>query len=249
MKNKWINSARVRKLKKLQCIIVACLVTTSCWAVDFSAQLNYSQKVQLSLNLSNKTLKEVFKEIERNSEFVIFYYENIIDSNKKIELNIKNQTVDKILDKLFEGTDNAYNIVDKQIYIIKKEKEMSTSLPVSQPRRMISGTVLDTKGEPVIGANVLIKDSSIGTITDIEGKFTLDVPENAVLLVSYIGYEPQEIKTGSKTLLEIRLHEDMQNLDEVVVVGYGTQTKSSLSSSIVEIKGDQLMNLPVAKVV
>lgn len=248
MKNKWINSARVRKLKKLQCIIVACLVTTSCWAVDFSAQLNYSQKVQLSLNLSNKTLKEVFKEIERNSEFVIFYYENIIDSNKKIELNIKNQTVDKILDKLFEGTDNAYNIVDKQIYIIKKEKEMSTSLPVSQPRRMISGTVLDTKGEPVIGANVLIKDSSIGTITDIEGKFTLDVPENAVLLVSYIGYEPQEIKTGSKTLLEIRLHEDMQNLDEVVVVGYGTQTKSSLSSSIVEIKGDQLTNLPVANI-
>lgn len=248
MKNKWINSAGVRKFKKLQCIIVACLVATSCWAVDFSAQLNYSQKVQLSLNLSNKTLKEVFKEIERNSEFVIFYYENIIDSNKKVELNIQNQTVDKILDKLFEGTDNAYKIIDNQIYIIKKEKDTSVSLPVTQQRRIITGTVLDTKGEPVIGANVVIKDSSIGTITDIDGKFTLGVPENAVLLVSYIGYEPQEIKTGSKILLEIRLHEDMQNLDEVVVVGYGTQTKSSLSSSIVEIKGDQLTNLPVANI-
>lgn len=248
MKNKWIISAGVRNLKKIQCVIVACFVTTSCWAVDLSAQLTYSQKVQISLNLSNKTLKEVFKEIERNSEFVIFYYENVIDSNKKVKLNIKNQTVDKILDKLFEGTDNTYNIVDKQIYITKKEKETSVVLPVTQQRKMITGTVFDTKGEPVIGANVVIKGSSKGTITDIDGKFMLEVPENAVLQVSYIGYEAQELNVESKNMLNIKLKEDTQSLDEVVVVGFGTQKKVNLTGSVAMVKSEVLESRPVQNV-
>lgn len=242
MKNKWIISAGVRNLKKIQCVIVACFVTTSCWALDFSAQLTYSQKVQISLDLSNKTLKEVFKEIERNSEFVIFYYENVIDANKKVRLNIKNQTVDKILDKLFEGTDNTYNIVDKQIYITKKEKKTSAVFPVTLQRKMITGTVFDTKGEPVIGANVVIKGSSKGTVTDIDGKFMLEVPENAVLQVSYIGYEAQELKVGSQNILNIKLKEDTQNLDEVVVVGYGTQKKVNLTGAVSNVKSDLLEN-------
>lgn len=247
MKNKRIISAGLRKFRKLKCIMIAFLIATSCWAVDFSTQLAYSQKIQISLNLSNKTLKEVFKEIERNSEFVIFYYEGVIDSNKRVKLNVKNQTVDKILDELFEGTNNTYNIVDKQIYITKQIDKEELPLQVQQ-RKTVTGTVLDNTGEPVVGANVVVKGSSKGTITDVDGVFSLDVPENAILQISYIGYISQELKVGNKNVLHVRLQDDTRALDEVVVVGYGTQTRSSLTSSISEIKGDLLTNLPVANI-
>lgn len=136
MKNKRIINVEIRGLRKLICLIAACLLTVSGWAVDFTA-IAYSQKVQISLNLSNKTLKEAFKEIERNSEFVIFYYEGVVDANKRVKINVKKQTVDKILDQLFEGTDNAYNIVDKQIYITKKSgtEKAAKTLPATQQQK------------------------------------------------------------------------------------------------------------------
>ena len=164
MKNKRINSVGIRDFRKLKCIIVACLVATSCWAVDFSAKLAYSQKTQISLNLSNKTLKEVFKEIEKNSEFVIFYYEGVVDSNKRVKLNVKRQTVDKILDTLFEGTDNTYNIVDKQIYITKKEDKGkgNASLPITQQQKKITGKVIDELGEPLPGVAIQVKGTPCG---------------------------------------------------------------------------------------
>lgn len=240
MKNKWIISAGVRNFKKIQCVIVACFVTTSCWAVDLSAQLTYSQKVQISLNLSNKTLKEVFKEIERNSEFVIFYYENVIDSNKKVKLNIKNQTVDKILDKLFEGTDNTYNIVDKQIYITKKEKETSAVLSVTQQRK-VTGVVTDTNGESVIGASVVEKGTTNGITTDMDGRYEINVSnKNAVLTISYLGYVPQDVKVEGRRNINVQLFEDSKALEEVVVIGYGAQKKSSVVSSINTITSAEL---------
>ena len=97
MKNKRIINVGIREFRRLWCIVVACLVATSCWAMEFSVKLAYSQKTQISLNLTNRTLKEVFREIERNSEFVIFYYEGVIDAGKRVGISVKDQTVDKIL--------------------------------------------------------------------------------------------------------------------------------------------------------
>ena len=159
MENKRINNVRIREFRRLKCVIVACLMAASCWAVDFSAKPAYSQKTQISLNLTNKTLKEVFKEIERNSEFVIFYYEGVVDANKRVKINVKQQTVDKILDKLFEGTDNTYNIVDKQIYITKKSGEEKTAITLSaaQQQKKITGKVMDELGEPLPGVAIQVK--------------------------------------------------------------------------------------------
>lgn len=164
MENKRIINVEVRGFRKLMCIMAACLVAASCWAADFSAKSAYSQKTQISLNLSNKTIKEAFKEIERNSEFVIFYYEGIIDASKRVELNIKNQTVDKILDKLFEGTENTYNIVDKQIYITKRNEKEETvvSFPVTQQQRKVTGKVIDELGEPLPGVAIQVKGTPRG---------------------------------------------------------------------------------------
>lgn len=242
MKNKRINNVGIREFRKLKCIIVACLVVTSCWAIDFSTKLAYSQKTQISLNLSNKTLKEVFKEIEKNSEFVIFYYEGVVDSNKRVKLNVKKQTVDKILDTLFEGTDNAYNIVDKQIYITKKEDKGkgNASLPITQQQKKITGKVIDELGEPLPGVAIQVKGTPRGVTTDIDGTFAIDVRDADILIFSYLGMQDQEVAVANKKQLFVTLKEKTDMLEEVTVVAFAKQKKESVISSITSVKPSEL---------
>lgn len=242
MKNKRINNVRIREFRRLKCVIIACLVATSCWAVDFSAKLAYSQKTQITLNLTNKTLKEVFKEIERNSEFVIFYYEGVVDANKRIKIKVKSQTVDKILDKIFEGTDNAYNIVDKQIYITKKSgnEKVAVTLPVVQQQRKITGKVIDEMGEPLPGVAIQVKGTPRGVTTDIDGSFGIDVRDDDILVFSYLGMQDQEVPVANKKQLFVTLKEKTDELEEVTIVAFAKQKKESVISSISTVKASEL---------
>ena len=242
MKNKRIINVEVRIFRKLMCIMAACLVAASCWAIDFSAKSAYSQKTQISLNLSNKTIKEAFKEIERNSEFVIFYYEGIIDANKRVKLNIKNQTVDKILDKLFEGTENTYNIVDKQIYITKRneKEEAIVSLPVIQQQRKVTGKVIDELGEPLPGVAIQVKGTPRGVTTDIDGSFGIDVRDTDILIFTYLGMQDQEVAVENKKQLFITLKEKTDELEEVTIVAFAKQKKESVLASVTTVKPSEL---------
>lgn len=242
MKNKRIISVEIRGVRKLICTIVACLVAVSGWAVEFSAKLSYSQKVQISLSLSNKTLKEAFREIERNSEFVIFYYEGVVDANKRVKINMKQQTVDKILDKLFEGTDNAYKIVDKQIYITKKSgaEKAATTLPATQQQRRITGKVMDGLGEPLPGVAIQVKGTPRGVTTDIDGTFSIDVRDTDILIFTYLGMQDQEVAVANKKQLLVKLTEKTDELEEVTVVAFAKQKKESVISSVSTIKAAEL---------
>lgn len=238
MENKRIINVEIRGFRKLICILVASLVVVSGWAVDSSAKLAYSQKVQISLNLSNKTLKEAFKEIERNSEFVIFYYEGVIDANKRVKINVKKQTVDKILDQLFEGTDNTYNIVDKQIYITKKsgEEKAAKTLPATQQPKNLTGKVIDELGEPLPGVTIVVKGTPRGVTTDIDGTFSIDVKNTDILIFTYLGMQDQEVPVANKKQLFVTLKEKTDELEEVTVVAFGKQKKESLIGSISTVK-------------
>jgi TonB-dependent SusC/RagA subfamily outer membrane receptor len=210
------------------------------------AEATYSQSTQLSLIINNKSIKDVFTEIENNSEYVFFYYDNALDVNRRVSINVKNQTVDKILDKLFEATDNTYAIEDRQIFISRKAPAAVT-LPadrmesLQQQTRTIAGTVKDESGEPLIGVNVSVKGTTIGSITDLDGRFSIaQAPQGSTLVVSYVGYVTQEIPTGNTANFAIILREDSQALSEVVVVGYGTQRKETLSGAVTAIRADEI---------
>lgn len=241
MKNKRIINVGIRKFRRLTCIIVAYLVAASCWAVDFSTAA-YSQKTQISLNLTNKTLKEVFREIERNSEFVIFYYEGIVDSGKRVKINVEGQTVDKILDKLFEGTDNTYNIVDKQIYITKKsdKKDIVVTSPVPQQQKKITGKVQDELGEPLPGVAIQVKGTPRGVTTDIDGSFSIEVKDADVLVFSYLGMQDQEMAVANKKQLVVTLKEKTDELEEVTIVAFAKQKKESVLASVTTVKPSEL---------
>lgn len=204
---------------------------------------SYSQSTKISLNLKNKTVKQVFSEIEKNSEFIFFYQDDIIDVNRRVSVSADNGTIEQILDEVLSATGNTYFVSDRSIYIIKKTSDniMHEEDVVQQQKKQITGTVTDKEGEAIIGANIVEKGTTNGTVTDVDGRFSLSVENDAVLQISYIGYLAQDINTVGKTTIEVVLQEDTKALEELVVVGYGTMEKRALTNSVSNISSEDFI--------
>ena len=201
---------------------------------------------RVSFNAGTVSLKEAFQKIEASSKYKIAYNVTKLDVNKNVELNQKNTEVLDVLGQILSGTGYSYSLKGNYIVITSPESQL-----VSQQTKKVSGTVVDAKGEPVIGANIVVKGTTNGTITDMDGNFVLDVPEGSILHVSYIGYTDKEIPVGNQNTLSITLTEDSKALDEVVVVGYGVQKKSDVTGSVASIKPETFndFNLDVTNVI
>lgn len=212
-----------------------------CILFQARAELVYSQSAKVSLDLNNVTVEEVLNSIEEKSEFYFLYNSKLINVDRKVNVHTQEGSIESILINLFKNTNVVFKVDDRQIVLSAQE-------PIAQQSssKVVTGTVLDAFNEPVIGANVSVKGTTNGTITDIDGKFTLDASGQGTLLISYIGYIPQEIPIGNKTVFQVILKEDTQTLDEVVVVGYGTQKKVNLTGSIAAIKTDDLGYIPTS---
>lgn len=207
------------------------------FVLQAGAHTLYSQSARVSLNMRNATLEKVLNTIEEESEFYFLYNSKLIDVDRKVNVNVKSQTIESILKKLFASTNVTYKIEDRQIILSPKELSILERL---QNRTSIPGTVVDEKGDPVIGASIVEEGTTNGTISDIDGRFSLDVPENASVQISYIGYLTQTIRITNQTTLHIVLKEDTQTLDEVVVVGYGQQKKVSITGAVGSIKNENI---------
>lgn len=227
---------RIMKIASLCNLLAVCSVSAA----------SYAQELTYSINKQNSTMIEVFKEIEKNSDFTFFYNDNNINVNQEVSVSATNAPIEEILSEVLENTNYSYRIIDKQILIQVSDSEKTSVTGVTQNKRKITGKVLDASGMPIIGANVIEKGtSSNGTITDLDGNFSLEVGEGAVLLVSYIGYTNQEVRVGKNSTLAITLKEDTEVLDEVVVVGYGTQKKVNLTAAVETVNSKVLDNRPV----
>lgn len=212
------------------------------------ASNTYSQETFLSINVNNKTVKEVFKHIESHSEFIIFCMDDVVDLDRKVSLNLKDQNVETILNSVFKNTGNVFKIKDRQIIITKRANILQPSAVQQKGKIKVTGKVTDQQGEPVIGGSVVEKGTTNGTMTDMDGLFTFEVEEAAVVQVSYIGYQTKEVSVAGKKNIQVQLVEDMQALDEVVVVGFGTQKKVNLTGSVSMVNSEVLENRPVQNV-
>ncbi len=213
---------RIMKVTSLCNLLAVCSISAS----------SYAQSLKFSIHKQNSSISEVFKEIEKKSDFTFFFNDNQINVKQKVNVSANNASIEDVLAQVLQNTGYNYQIIDKQILIKVSDKEVMAVPAVAQSGKKITGTVLDATGMPVIGANVMVKGTTNGTITDMDGKFSLDVEEGATLVVSYIGFANQEIKVGKQTNLSIALKEDSKALDELVVVGYGTVKKSDLTGSV-----------------
>lgn len=192
-----------------------------------SMAFGLSALAQISLSVQNKPIRDIMKEIEKQSDYRFFYSNDYPALTMQKSINVKDEKIEKVLDQLTLHTNLAYILkADKQIVLTEKGN-------VSQQKKnKVTGIVKDADGEPIIGANVMVKGQSIGTITDIDGRFVLDAPANAVLQITYIGYVADEVKVSGKKELTIILKEDTETLDEVVVVGYGTMKKRDITGAV-----------------
>lgn len=209
------------------------LVLLLSFAVSLAAS---AQKI--TMNLQQVKLEKVFSLITKQTGLTVAYSRTIVNPERIVSVQAKDKDLSKVLDDLFAGTNVAYEIGEKKIYL--KAKEAPAASQGSQKTKKITGTVTDIKGEPIIGASVLVKGAGTGTVTDVDGNFTLDAPADALLAISYIGYKTQEVKVGNKNSYSIQLQDDTEVLDEVVVVGYGVQKKSSLTGAVASISSQEI---------
>lgn len=223
----------------MRCILLFLLLGT----LQSVASLSYSQSMRFSLEMEEATVQEVLSAIEQESAFYFTYNINQINANRKVTLHAKDRAVVEILEELFAGEGVKYTIDDKHIVLYKDDLP---SRPMAQQGRRITGTVVDETGEPIIGANVMELGTTNGTITNYDGEFTLEGVNTNQLQVSYIGYMTKRVTIPSQGTLRIVLEEDSKALDEVIVIGYGTQRKSDVSGSVTTVSGEKIANLAVA---
>lgn len=203
----------------------------------------YAQKV--TINLQNVKLEKVFDAITKQTGLSVAYSRPTVNPDQNVSIIATNEELSDVLKRLFAGTNVAFEIGEEKIYL--KDGKISSNGSQQVKTKNVSGVIVDTNGEPVIGASVLVKGTTNGTITDMDGKFTInDVPENSTLDISYIGYKTMTLKATDKNLSRLVLHEDTEVLDEVVVVGYGVQRKRDVSTAVSSVKAEALANNPAS---
>ncbi|WP_195598121.1 TonB-dependent receptor [Bacteroides cellulosilyticus] len=204
---------------------------------------SYSQVMKVTVVADKISTGKVINEIEKQTDYLFVYNVNEVNLQRTIQVNAENKSVAEVLNKVFEGTNIYYAMEGKNIMLMSRTKENQSANQTNK----VTGVVKDTNGETIIGANVTVKGQSIGTITDIDGRFVIDAPADAVLQITYIGYTSQEINIGNKKELNIILKEDAKALDEVVVVGYGVQKKVNLTGSVSNVTRESIENRPITQ--
>lgn len=208
------------------------------WANSF---MNPSQQViKLSSKMQDVTVQEVLASVEQQTDYHFTYNPMQIGADRRVTIDLNNKSVTEILDELFLGKKVRYVVEGNNIVLFADNKKAEVKDIVQQKSKIVTGTVLDVTGMPVIGANVTVKGTTQGTITDMDGKFSLEVVEGDILQVTYIGFANQEVKVGTQTNLSVTLKEDAEALDELVVVGYGTQKKVNLTGAVETVKAEQI---------
>ncbi len=209
-------------------------------SMAFAAK-GYSQSVRVTLNVSNSSLQKVLDEIEKQSEYHFFYNNKQVDISRSVTIKSTQKEISQVLNQLFAGTDIGYKILENSI-ILSPKQILETTAAQQQTTKKIKGLVTDEAGLPIIGANIKEKDSgNNGTITDVNGNFSLSVGTKSSIIISYIGYITKEVPVGNNTSLTVRLAENTKLLDEVVVTALGIKREEkALGYAVQKVDGDRL---------
>ena len=241
-----LNSRR-RRLLRLLLVIVLSLCPTILMA----------QRGKVSLNLRNEEVSQFIRQVEKQTDYTFVYRNNVLQSKSKVTCVCKDWPLEKALNQVFSSLGVQYSFNNNTIVLVKGKTENAEQQTVkaagktaSAPvKGKVSGLVRDANGEPIIGASVFVKGTKVGTVTNADGEFALDVPENGTLTVSYIGFATRDVAVKNHTNLKITLDEDAaKDLNEVVVVGYGTQKKASVTGSIASVTTKDLVQTPQANI-
>lgn len=227
-----------RPLKIFRIMRITTFLLLVCVFCTF-AENTHSQNARVSINKKNVQLETVLNEIEHQTDY-LFIYNNQVNVNKKVSLKAKNQPVSKVLEELLADSGITYSVEGNHIVLGKQ-----TMAAAPQQSSTIRGKVIDTNGDPVIGANIVEKGTTNGTTTDVEGNFSINAKSGSTLVITFIGYVREEVKANAGRRMEIILQEDSETLEEVVVVGYGTMKKADLTGSVATVGSEVIEDRPL----
>ncbi len=242
---KWMTfhygySKQILRIMKLSLLLLTFTL------IDVLGSVSYSQTTKLNVDMNDVPILAVLENIEDQSEFFFLYSSKMIDVNQKVSLNCSDKKIDDVLNNLFEKTDIKYLIKDRQILLVDKE---SYSTETRDQQIVISGTITDEEtGLPMPGVNIMVKGTTNGAISDAEGKFSLTLTDpNSTLSLTFIGYISQEISLAGRKTIDIKMTPGVESLDEVVVVGFGTQKKVNLTGSVAAVGSKDIEKLSVTQ--
>lgn len=229
---------KIYKIMKLMFLFIFVAI------IQLVASEGYSQSTKLSLNLKNTTIKDALDEIEENSEFYFLYNKKLVDVEKQVSIEVNDEKISDVLNSIFKESDIVYTVVDRQIVLANVADQKAIN-NLSAQQLKVTGKVTDEQNQPIIGVTVVVKGTTNGTITNIDGEYVLNgVQENSVLLFSFVGMKLVE-KTVNGNIVNAILAEEAIGLDEVVAVGYGTQKKANLTGAVGNVKMDELASRPL----
>ncbi len=238
------------RLKKLR-LATGLLLFLLAMAINVQAS-TYSESVKFDLKMNKVSLKEVFQTITEQSEFKFIYNNDVVNDKQKVSVNTDGARVEEILDEILPQFNLEYRVVDRQVIIFpveEKTKSETVSPSDAQQQKTVTGKVVDDKGAPLPGVAVVVKGTTLGVVTDIDGNYALQVPADAqILSFTFIGMKGQDVAIGTQTTINITMAAEITDLDEVVVVGYGTQKRANVVGAVTSVTGETLAAIPAMNV-
>ncbi len=230
------------RLKKAYRIMKIAMLLSLIFSLQIIAGPSYSQSTRLTLNMNNAKVKDVLMQIENQSEFYFLYNGKLVDVEKKVNIEANNKSVQEVLAKVLDD-DVSVKIVDRQIILLPSSMDTEPAKEITQGI-VVTGTITDKRGDPMPGVNVFVKGTTTGVITDSNGKYSITVPnQSAELAFSFIGFITNEYVVGNQRVIDIILDEDTQEIEEVVVIGYGTAKKRDLTSAVSHVSSKDFLQV------
>jgi TonB-dependent starch-binding outer membrane protein SusC len=225
---------------KKKCKILLIMKLSTLLMVIFTLNLSAIGFSQFSFNTEGKKIREVFDIIENQSNYRFFYNDDFESIDKVTNLKVEDQNINQVLDNLFESSDFTYKVFENNLIVVSLKDNF-------QPNR-ITGTVTDINANPMPGVNIQIEGTTVGSISDVNGRYSIEVQNaNNVIVFSFLGYVSQKVTVGNKTVINVSLTEEVTSLNEVVVVGYGTQKKINITGSVSNINSEALESKNVTR--
>ena len=234
----------------LLCVFLTSYVPKT-WAKDSFVNL---QSTYVTLNLIDVSFETLFKTLEKKSDYVFFFKEDVLQKNEKVTVKAQNESVVSILNRVLPPKQLTYTVKGRQVIIVRQpqKEEKKTTTPVAVEKDYdVKGTIVDVNGQPLPGVNITVQGTTTGVTTDLSGSFTLRIRDGkrALLVASYIGFSTKKVWVSAETgSLKIVLEESSASLNEVVVVGYGTQKKLNLTGAVTTASGEILENRPIGNI-
>lgn len=231
----------------LQSVLTSILIASSPSSAQSGKKLD---EINISISIKQQSLKQVLKKVEKISGFTFTYNDSNIDEKVKLSLDVDNESMYDLLTRISLATKVSFKRIGKNIFVKQNKMPVKTKVSEVLPKQIVvSGKVISSEDNEVLpGVSIIIKGKAIGTTTDIDGNYDLQAVEGDVLQFSYIGFRTQEITVGKQSTINVTLQVDLEQLEEVVVVGYGTQERAEVTGAITTVKSDELRQLPVADV-